>query len=101
MICPRCKKEIDNSDNFCRFCGERQGECTAWYYTLWGVWVLFLLIGPFCLWFLYKSPTKNKTAKFINAIILTGLSVAMCYQFYISLKKISDFYSQLVSNSLF
>lgn len=101
MICFNCKKEIEETDNYCRFCGAGQGSHIAWYYKMWGVWILLFIIGPFCLWFLYKSPCKNKTVKIINAVLISALSVLFCYQFYIAVKSFNDLLSSLVSGTLF
>lgn len=101
MICYNCHKEIDQNDNYCRFCGAGQGSYIAWYYKMWGVWILFFLIGPFCLWFLYKSPSKNKNAKIINAVLISLLSVIMCYKFYIMVKQMQELYSSVISGALF
>ena len=101
MICYNCKKEIDATDNYCRFCGKGQGSHIAWYYRMWGVWILLFIIGPFCLWFLYKSPYQNKKVKIINAVLITAISALFCYQFYISVKRLNDFYSSLISGSMF
>ena len=101
MICYNCKKEIDDTDNYCRFCGAGQGDYISWYYKMWGVWLLFFVIGPFCLWFLYKSPYKNKTVKVINALLISALSVWFCYQFYIVLKNLNEMFSSLISGSAF
>lgn len=101
MICYNCKKEIDDTDNYCRFCGKGQGSHVSWYYKLWGVWILLFIIGPFCLWFLYKSSAISKKAKIINAILILIISFLFCYQFYIGVKRISDLYSGLLSGSIF
>ena len=97
MICYKCKEIIEDKDNYCRFCGAGQGSHIPWYYKLWGVWILFFLIGPFCLWFLYKSPSKNKTAKVLNALIIILVSVILGYKVYIALKNIIDIYSMAFS----
>jgi len=101
MICYRCKKEIDNNDNYCRFCGAGQGSYISWYYHIWGVWILLFVIGPFCLWFLYKSPTISKKAKIINTILILLVSALFCYKFYIAVKSITELYSGLLTGSMF
>lgn len=78
-----------------------QGSHIAWYYKMWGVWILLFIIGPFCLWFLYKSPTKNKKVKIINAVLITAVSAIFCYQFYAAVKRLNDFYSSLLSGTIF
>ena len=97
MICYKCQKEIEAQDNYCRYCGAGQGSHIPWYYKIWGVWILFFLIGPFCLWFLYQSPSKNNTAKIINALIITVVSVILIYKFCIALKGIMEIYSMAFS----
>ena len=101
MICYNCKKEIEDTDNYCRYCGAGQGSHIAWYYKMWGVWVLLFLIGPFCLWFLYKSPYKNKTVKFINAVLITVISGWCCYKLYVAIKAFNNLLSSLISGTLF
>lgn len=101
MICYKCQKEIEDKDNYCRYCGAGQGSHISWYYQMWGVWLLLFIIGPFCLWFLYKSPYKNKKVKIINAVLIMAVSFWLCYQLYVAIKTFNDLLTSMVSGTMF
>ncbi len=70
VLCWSCKAPIDAEDNFCRRCGKGQGKLTPWYYSHWGAIVLTFALGPFSLYFIWKSPIISQRAKwFYTAII--------------------------------
>lgn len=81
--CWACGAEIDAADNFCRKCGKGQGRHISWYYTYWGLIILILLLGPFSLFWVWKSPVLSIGAKwFYTAVvlILMGYVIFIAYQ---------------------
>lgn len=96
MNCWRCRGEIGDFDNFCKYCGAGQGKNAAWYYKLWGVWILFFCIGPFNLFFLWRSPSTGKKAKMINTVIFLLLTVWLSWRFYVAVKNIFDIYNTML-----
>lgn len=70
-ICWSCKASIDIEDNFCRRCGKGRGKFTPWYYTYWGAVILIFAIGPFSLYFIWKSPLIAHGAKWAYTAIIS------------------------------
>ncbi len=97
MICWNCKKEIEQKDAYCRYCGKGQGDNIPWYYTWLGIWILFFFIGPVNLWLLYRSPVITKKWKYINAVIILSLSVWFGYVMYKGLANIFEIYSSFLT----
>ncbi|MDR1684142.1 MAG: hypothetical protein LBR90_01590 [Elusimicrobiota bacterium] len=93
MNCWKCKQPIDTADNYCRRCGAGQGKHVAFYYKHWGVWLLFLLIGPFNLIFVWLSPVISGKFKLVYTIVFMALSAWLGYAFYSAVKNIMDIYS--------
>ena len=50
-----------------------------WHYSVWGVLILLSLLGPFGLFFLWKSPLFGRTSKWIwtLAVLVLTLFLAM------------------------
>ena len=77
--CWACGAVIDTGDNYCRFCGKGQGERLPWQYKHWGVIVITLIgLGPFSLFYLWRSPVISRGAKlaYTAAILLLTFYVA-------------------------
>ena len=73
-VCIKCKSRIDIEDLYCKYCGERQSKDT-FKYSLTGVLLSFLIIGPFCFVNLWKSTQISKDMKVFLSFALTGISV--------------------------
>lgn len=76
--CWSCGRMIDPEDSYCRFCGRGQGGHVPWQYRHWGVIVITLLgLGPFSLFFLWRSPVISRNAKiaYTAAILAVTLYV--------------------------
>jgi len=95
--CWKCRQQIDAADNYCRHCGAGQRDKINFYYQQWGVWLLFFVIGPFNLWFLFKSPVISKKWKIIDGIIFGILSIWFCWSFYSAVKNIFGVYSTFLN----
>ena len=91
--CPRCTKEIDRIDSFCRHCGIRIGEVT-WYHTK--IFVLasaFIVLGPFAIPLLLSSRDFTRNGKIfwtlaisaytLGIVLLGAVIVAQVHQYMI------------------
>jgi|SRR3989339_2204938 len=75
ISCWNCSAGISPTDNYCRYCGKGQGEFTPWHFKIWGI--IFLTVaalGPFSLYFLWKSPAISKQSKIICAILILAFT---------------------------
>lgn len=80
--CWRCKLKISPTDNYCRYCGIGQGRFAPWYYKHWGVMVSFLLIGPFNLILVWRSPSLSIKSKLIYTAVFGYIGLWACYKIY-------------------
>jgi len=90
MTCWKCKKDIGDFDNYCKYCGAGQGKHIPLYYRHIGIILLFFLIGPFNLYFVWFSPSLKKTAKWIYTIIFLLLTVWISYKTYLLFLQMSE-----------
>jgi len=81
--CWSCKGKIEKLDNYCRHCGKGQGDHAGWYYKHWGIILSSLMIGPFALIYVWRSPLISKTAK----IIYTALFLAVTWWLFVKIKE--------------
>ncbi len=72
--CIKCKNKIDIEDLYCKYCGEIQSKET-FKYSIAGILLSFLIIGPFCFANLWKSTKISKEMKITLTFVLTGISV--------------------------
>ncbi|MFA5162468.1 MAG: hypothetical protein WC421_09495 [Elusimicrobiales bacterium] len=68
--CWSCHCIISISDNYCRHCGKGQGDNIPWRYKHQGIIFYTLIIGPFSLVFVWKSPLLSRTAKIVYTVLL-------------------------------
>jgi hypothetical protein len=97
IACWKCGKQIEAADNYCRHCGKGQGSHIYFYYKHWGVWILFFIIGPFNLWFLWRSPVIKIKWKLIYGAIFLFLSCWVCYVFYKAVSEIFNTYAYFLN----
>ena len=71
LVCRACKFPIGAEDNFCRKCGKGRGKLVSWYYTHWGVIILTFALGPFSLYFIWRSPLISRNAKWVYTAIIS------------------------------
>jgi RNA polymerase subunit RPABC4/transcription elongation factor Spt4 len=93
--CWSCGRQISKADGFCRFCGAGQGRKVSFYYTHLGVWILFALILPFAIFFVWRSPVINKKVKWLYIAIMLFLTGYFCYSFYMALNTVFNEYSSV------
>ncbi len=83
MICWKCKKDIGDFDNYCKYSGDGQGKYIPFNYGHIGIILIFFLIGPFNLYFVWRSPALKKPAKIIYTIIFLLLTIWATYKTYL------------------
>ena len=101
MICWKCKSDIGEFDNYCKYCGAGQGKHIPIYYKHVGIILLFFLIGPFNLIFVWRSPSLKYTAKIIYTVIFLALTVWASYKTYLLFLQMQSMLSSLPTNLLF
>jgi hypothetical protein len=112
-VCHRCGAAGDTSDNFCRQCGvamaaasqsaeghaaaagvnppatarcstARSAERPRWSESPWLILpLLFLLLGPLAFGMLWGSRQFSRSAKIILTIVVTGLTVWVCWELWL------------------
>lgn len=65
--CIKCRNKIDIEDLYCKYCGKIQSR-EQFIYSLAGVILSFLLIGPFCLIWLWKSGKISRGMKIFMTV---------------------------------
>ncbi len=81
--CRKCLRLVGEGDNYCPHCGARLGGGDGWYYRPFWILVLSLaVLGPFGLFFVWKSPHMGRTAKWVMAAVILVYSVAILYSTY-------------------
>ena len=90
--CWVCGARISPEDHYCRVCGKGQGSFVPWYYKHWGIFVLtFFGLGPFTLFYVWKSPVISKEAKWAYAIsisLITWYIVSVFYKLWSGLQNL-------------
>lgn len=71
--CWSCHGEIDETDRYCRYCGNGQGGYISWYLKpLWIVILTLTVLGPFSLYLVWKTPALGRQGKFF-LVLLVGV----------------------------
>ena len=93
-FCFNCKKEIDDSANFCPSCGTimQKGIKEKWYFKSTSLIVSFLCVGPFMLPLVWFHPSLSKRTKIIYTIVILVLSYFIFFVFMKSMKSIINAY---------
>ncbi len=81
-VCWACGTGLDVGDNYCRKCGKGQGGSIHWYYKHWGAAVLTLALGPFSLFFVWRSPVLSRNAKWAYTAVIALLTWYAARAFY-------------------
>jgi len=83
LPCWSCGTLIWSGDNYCRSCGKGQGGHVPWQYKHWGIIVITLFgLGPFSLFFLWRSPVISKKAKFAYTAVIILLTFYVADQLH-------------------
>ena len=73
--CWSCRSRVDETDRYCRHCGNGQGLFLQWYYR--PVWIMVLTVtalGPFSLFLVWRTPLLGPTGKWIASIVIVFLT---------------------------
>jgi len=98
--CWKCGAAISAQDRYCRHCGNGQGKYVKWYYQPTGILLLILLIGPFALYNVIKSPSMSKSAKWLLAGIIILFTVLFGVQIYKFIVAFNNTMNALTTGSL-
>lgn len=101
MICWKCKEDIGEFDKYCKYCGAGQGENVSFYYKIWGIWILFLFLGPFAIYFVVRSPLIGKWTKWIFSLLMLLLSVWFIYSLVTAMQKVFAIYMDLLNMTIY
>ena len=99
MLCPKCQKEIDNQDSYCKSCGAevRTDKPTPWYFRGWFVILMaFVVLGPLAIPLLWKSPEFSKRAKIILTVVIIIYTLILLVIPYLILMRIYSNISSLM-----
>ncbi len=101
MICWKCKSDIGEFDNYCKYCGAGQGKYIPFYYRHIGIILLFFILGPFNLYFVWFSPALKRTAKIIYTVIFLILTGWFCYKTYLLFLQAQSMLGSFPTNLMF
>lgn len=101
MICWKCKSDIGEFDSYCKYCGAGQGKHIPIYYRHIGIILLFFILGPFNLYFVWFSPALKRPAKIIYTFIFLVLTAWFCYKTYLLILQAKDMFSTIPTGLLF
>ena len=95
--CWMCKEEIDCEDKYCRYCGKGQNKNAKLPYTLLGITVLLFVIGPFCLFNLWKSPLIKREAKGLYTAFIVGIMLFITIGIIYGIYFIISYYAKVLN----
>lgn len=80
--CWACGRVLDPQDRYCRYCGKGQGGSSTWYYKHWGIILLLAALGPFALYFVWRSPVISRGAKLAYAAAGIAITLYLAHALY-------------------
>lgn len=90
--CWSCGAVISGADNYCKKCGVGQGSYLPWRYKHWGVLAVTLLgLGPFSLYYVWKSPVISREARYGYTALILAFTLFVINSFY----KLIAFYQSM------
>ena len=83
--CPKCKLLVEDTDNYCRYCGRSLKPGRGFLNSHVGIILLMLLAGPFALPLVWTSKRISLLSKIIYSILMLIMGyflVITCLQVY-------------------
>jgi|GEM_PF-1898199 len=81
--CPKCGLLLDASAAFCSRCGANQNYGKAWYYhPVWITVLALLVLGPFGLYFVWKSRLMGVAQKWVLTVLILLYTAICIYYVY-------------------
>lgn len=62
-----------------------QGPCVPWYYQWWGIALTVLGLGPFSLYFVWRSPRLTPTGRWIGFILIGAFTAYLVWSFFVTM----------------
>lgn len=89
MVCQRCQAALDAADRYCRNCGTPTAQRPAWWENPWFILsMLFLVLGPLALPFLWRSRRFTLLWKGVLTVVVIGLTVFVCWRIWFAVKQV-------------
>ena len=83
--CPKCKLIVDETDNYCRYCGRSLKPGRGFLNSHTGIILLMLVAGPFALPVVWMSQRISLVSKIIYSILMAIIGyylIISCIQIY-------------------
>jgi uncharacterized membrane protein YvbJ len=94
--CVNCKKEIEVENIYCRYCGATQEKKKHFNYSIAGVMLSFIIIGPLCLIPLWMSKYISKNVKILMSVLIVILSIVIIFSIMEMIDKIMGQYQEIM-----
>ncbi|HCC49368.1 MAG TPA: hypothetical protein DEQ38_14830 [Elusimicrobia bacterium] len=90
--CRACGTLLSPEDNYCRNCGKGRGGKAGWQYKPLGVIAMTLLVGPFSLFYVWRSQVISRGAKLAFSAGILFFTYFVVERFY----RVWQFYNTLL-----
>ena len=90
LLCPRCHAQIQETDNYCHFCGKSLKPGHGFLFTHTGIILMAFILGPLALPFVWLSKAISPVAKLIYTVVLLILGIYMGYLVWHSIVTINQ-----------
>jgi hypothetical protein len=87
--CWSCTHPLDETDRYCRYCGNGRGRFLQWYYR--PVWIMVLTVtalGPVSLFFVWRTPRLGRGGRWIATVLILGVTVYFGHRLWQSLRMV-------------
>jgi len=89
--CWSCRRPIDRTDLYCRYCGQGQGSALTWYYRpLWIAVLALTALGPFVLPLVWRTPRLDRAGKWVASIVILVVTGWLAWEFVATLRQLGE-----------